>query len=310
MPRFVITGGAGFIGSHLSDRLLKDGHRVVAVDNLVTGSMANIEHLRHDPRFQFVQTDVSEGFPDIGEVDGVLHFASPASPVDFVPLALPILKVGSMGTFHAIEYAANRGAWFFLASTSEVYGDPKEHPQQESYFGNVNPNGVRSVYDEAKRFSEAVTMAYRRTRNLRTSIVRIFNTYGPRMRKNDGRLVPNFIVQALKGEPLTVYGDGSQTRSFCYVDDLVEGLIRFVREKPTGPINLGSDRETPIGEMARLILKLTKSESILASKPLPEGDPKLRRPDLTRARTLLGWEASVPLEEGLQRTVDYFRQLA
>lgn len=308
MSRFAVTGGAGFIGSHLVDRLLNEGHEVVAVDNLSTGSESNVKHLQSEPKFELVVKDVTEGFPDIGKVDGVLHFASPASPIDFIPMALPILKVGSLGTFHAIEYAASHRAWFFLASTSEVYGDPKEHPQTETYCGNVNSIGIRSVYDEAKRFSEAVTMAYCRTQKLPTSIVRIFNTYGPRMRKNDGRLVPNFVDQALTGDPLTIYGDGKQTRSFCYVDDLVDGLWRFVEKKPAAPINLGSDRETPIREMAEKIVRLTNSMSSSVSAPLPEGDPKLRRPDLTRAKNILGWSPTTDVEEGLQRTIEYFQR--
>lgn len=307
MSRYAVTGGAGFIGSHLVDRLLKEGHGVVAIDDLSTGSLANLDHLKQEPRFEFFRADVSERFPDVGKVDGVLHLASPASPIDFAPLALATLRAGSLGTFNSIEYAAGQNAWFLMASTSEIYGDPKEHPQKETYLGNVDPIGVRAVYDEAKRFSEAVTMAYHRNRKLRTSIVRIFNTYGPRMRKDDGRVIPNFIVQSLKGEPLTIYGDGSQTRSLCFVDDLVEGLFRFVEKRPTEPINLGSDDEHTIREMAALILRMTKSKSSLVQKPLPEGDPKLRRPDLSRAKKILGWSPKVGLEEGIQKTIDYFR---
>ncbi|MFH1262599.1 MAG: UDP-glucuronic acid decarboxylase family protein [Pseudomonadota bacterium] len=307
MPRFLVTGGAGFIGSHLCERLLGGKNNVIAVDNLSTGTLANLDSLKKEPRFEFIRGDVAEKIPDVGKVDGVLHFASPASPWDFVPLAIEILKVGSLGTFHAIEYAHKHGAWFFMASTSEVYGDPKEHPQKETYLGNVSTTGVRSVYDESKRFSEAVTAAYRRKHKLPVSIVRIFNTYGPRMRPNDGRVVPNFISQALQGEPITIYGDGSQTRSFCYVDDLVDGLVRFVDKRPSDPINLGNDRETSIREIAETIVRLCNSKSGFVSEPFPEGDPKLRCPDLTRAKKILGWSPKTSLEAGLRKTIDYFR---
>ncbi|MFH1018729.1 MAG: UDP-glucuronic acid decarboxylase family protein [Pseudomonadota bacterium] len=306
MARYVVTGGAGFIGSHLVDRLLADGHRVVAVDDLSTGSRANVEHLSGESRFEFIETDVSKEFPDVGEADGVLHFASPASPVDFVPRAIEILKVGSYGTFNGLEYARRRSAWFFMASTSEIYGDPEVNPQPEEYLGNVNSIGVRSVYDEAKRFSEALTMAYHRTHNVPTSIVRIFNTYGPRMRADDGRVIPNFISQALKGRPLTLYGDGSQTRSLCYVSDLVDGLLRFVKQRPLPPINLGNDNEMPVKSLAETILRLTGSKSGIEHQPLPEGDPKLRCPSIRRAKELLGWVPKVPLDDGLRRTIAYF----
>ena len=309
MSRYIVTGGAGFIGSHLVDRLLSEGHHVVALDNLLTGDRKNIEHLQHESRFEFVEADVSEKFPDVGKVEGLFHMASPASPKDFIPLAIPILRVGSLGTMHCLEYIKEKSAWMLLASTSEVYGDPLVHPQREEYLGNVNPIGVRGVYDEAKRFAEALTMAYHRTHKIRTSIVRIFNTYGPRMRRNDGRVIPNFISQALKGEPLTLYGDGSQTRSLCYVGDLVEGLLRFSQFKPIEPINLGNDREMTVRELATTILQVTHSKSSLVEHPLPEGDPRQRCPDLTRAHKILQWSPVTPLEQGLQKAVDYFRKI-
>ncbi len=309
MPRYAVTGGAGFIGSHLVDRLLEQGHKVVAVDNLLTGSLNNVGHLKSESNFELIQFDLSQGFPNISEVQGIFHLASPASPKDFVPLSIEILRVGSLGTFHAIEYALEKNAWFLMASTSEVYGDPNVHPQPEDYLGNVNPVGVRGVYDEAKRFSEAITMGYHRKRKLQTSIVRIFNTYGPRMRPNDGRVIPNFISQALKGEAVTIYGNGTQTRSFCYVNDLVSGLMKFLEKKPVSPINLGNSNEISVRKIAELIVGLTSSKSELIEKPLPEGDPRQRCPDLTRAKEILGWMPQTNLEVGLQKTIDYFRAI-
>lgn len=308
MATYALTGGAGFVGSHLVDRLLQEGHRVIAIDNYCTGTPQNLAHLKTEPRFELIEQDVSEKFPDIGKVDGVYHMASPASPDDFVRLALPIMKVGSYGTFNAIEHAKKHSAWFFMASTSEVYGDPEVHPQHESYLGHVNTLGVRGVYDETKRFSEALVMAYHRTYKLSTSIVRIFNTYGPRMRANDGRVVSNFVNQALRSEDLTVHGDGHQTRSFCYVDDLVEGLYRFSLHKPILPINLGNDVENKVIEIAQVVLSLVEgSKSKIKHDPLPEGDPKRRRPDLSRAQEILGWRPKVSLQEGVKKTIDYFR---
>lgn len=286
---------------------MSEGHRVIALDNFVTSSTKNIGHLKNHPKFDLVICDVSETFPNVGKVDGVYHLASPASPVDFVKLAIPIMKVGSYGTLNGLEYAKKHGAWFFMASTSEVYGDPEVHPQHESYFGNVNPIGVRGVYDEAKRFSEGLVMAYHRTHKLETSIVRIFNTYGPRMRPDDGRVVSNFICQALQRMPLTVQGKGTQTRSFCYVDDLVEGIFRFSLKKPLLPVNLGNDQETTVLEIAKLILKLTGSKSVIQYHDLPENDPKRRKPDITRAKKELDWTPTTKLEDGLKKTIDYFR---
>ncbi len=309
MSRFIVTGGAGFVGSHLVDRLLGDGHQVVAIDNLVTGTGDNVRHVSKEPRFELIQADISEKFPDIGSFDGIFHLASPASPVDFVPLAIPILKVGSYGSFHALEAARAKNAWILVASTSEVYGDPQEHPQREEYFGNVNPIGIRGVYDEAKRFMEAVTMTYRRTHKLSTSIVRIFNTYGPRMRPNDGRVIPNFINQALTGKALTINGDGLQTRSLCYVDDLVDGIVRFAAKRPSEPINLGNNHEVSVKTIAEIIIKLTNSKSKLTYQPLPEGDPKQRCPNIDRARKILSWEPKITIEDGLTRTIDYFRTI-
>lgn len=306
--KYIVTGGAGFVGSHLVDRLVHEGHNVTILDNFVTGSSANLSHLVREPRVELVECDVSESFPDIGRVDGVFHLASPASPRDFVPLAIPTMKVGSFGTFNALEYAKQYEAWFLMASTSEVYGDPLIHPQVETYFGNVNPIGVRGVYDEAKRFSEALVMAFHRSYSLRTSIVRIFNTYGPRMRPDDGRVVSNFICQALTSSPLTIYGDGSQTRSFCFVDDLVEGLFQFSIKKPIEPINLGNNQEYKVIDIAQKILSLIpESKSQMINEPLPENDPKVRRPDLARSKTYLEWLPKVSLEEGLKKTIDYFR---
>jgi dTDP-glucose 4,6-dehydratase len=291
----------------LCDALLADGHAVVAVDNLLTGRTGNLEHLAREPRFELRQLDICRAF-DCGPVDYVFHFASPASPVDYTAHGIATLQVGSLGTFNALEIAHKYGAKFFLASTSECYGDPLEHPQSESYWGNVNPIGPRSVYDEAKRFSEAATMAYQRYHNLGTRIVRIFNTYGPRMQLNDGRVIPNFMTQALRGEELTVYGDGSQTRSFCYVSDQVEGILRLARSDEHLPVNIGNPREFTILECARKVLEITGSESGMRFQPLPQDDPKQRRPDITKARTLLGWEPRVDLEEGLKLSLDYFRK--
>ncbi len=305
--RFVISGAAGFIGSHLCDRLLEDGHAVVAVDNLLTGSMANLEHLEGHPAFRFILQDVCEPLELEGPVDGVLHLASPASPKDYLEHPIETLEVGSRGTQQMLELARRHQARFLLTSTSECYGDPLVHPQPESYWGNVNPVGPRSCYDEAKRFAEALTMAYRRVYGLRTSIARIFNTYGPRMKLDDGRVVPAFLDQALRGAPLTVYGDGSQTRSFCYVSDMVEGLVRLLFSDEPGPINLGNPTELTVLEFAQRILELTGSESRIEFLPLPEDDPKRRRPDITKARERLGWEPQVSLEEGLRRTIAWFR---
>ncbi len=305
--RLLVTGAAGFLGSHLCDRLLALDHRVVGMDNFITGTPANLAHLEHHPRFQFVRHDVTTFIEVEGPLDGVLHFASPASPVDYLELPIQTLKVGSLGTHKALGLAKAKSARFLLASTSEVYGDPLVHPQPESYWGNVNPVGPRGVYDEAKRFAEAITMAYHRYHRLDTRIVRIFNTYGPRMRPHDGRVVSNFIVQALKGEPLTVYGDGSQTRSFCYVDDLIEGIVRMFERGAAEPTNLGNPTEFTVRQLAELVLELTGSKSPIIERPLPTDDPKVRQPDIARARVTLGWEPTVPLEEGLRRTIDYFR---
>ncbi len=308
MARAVITGGAGFLGSHLSDRLLAEGYDVVAVDNLVTGSEDNIAHLRDDPRFEYVRQDTTQPYTVAGPVDLVYHFASPASPVDYLELPLETLLVGSIGTHHTLDLARDKGARFLVASTSEVYGDPSVHPQPEEYFGNVNPNGTRSVYDEAKRYAEAVTFAYRRKFGMDAKIVRIFNTYGPRMRLKDGRVVPAFISQALRGEPLTVFGDGRQTRSFCYVSDLIDGIFKLSVSEQSGPINVGNPIERTMLEFASEILKATGSGSPVIHVPLPTADdPKQRRPDITKARTLLGWEPRVPLEEGLKETIAYFK---
>ena len=308
MARILITGGAGFIGSYLCERFLDDGDEVICMDNFITGNADNIAHLFPNPRFSFIPQDVTTYIYVKGPVDAILHFASPASPIDYLEVPIPTLKVGSLGTHKALGLAKEKGARFLLASTSEVYGDPLIHPQKEDYWGNVNPIGPRGVYDEAKRFAEAMTMAYHRVHKVKTRIVRIFNTYGRRMRLNDGRAVPNFITQALKGEPLTVYGDGSQTRSFCYVTDLVEGLIRLLRSDYDGPVNLGNPQELSVLECARKIIALTGSRSQLAFKPLPVDDPKVRQPDIGLARRLLGWEPRVSFEDGLKETIDYFRE--
>jgi len=306
MARVVVTGGAGFLGSHLCDRLLDRGDRVVCIDNLITGNLDNIAHLRDNDGFEFVDHDVSNYVDVDGDVDAVLHFASPASPIDYLEMPIQTLKVGSLGTHNTLGLALAKEATFFIASTSEVYGDPHQHPQQESYWGNVNPVGPRGVYDEAKRFSEAMTMAYHRFHQLDTRIVRIFNTYGPRMRPNDGRVVSNFIVQALKGENLTIYGDGSQTRSFCYVDDEVRGLIALLDSDENDPVNIGNPGEFTVSELAEIVVDVVNSPSEVEYHPLPIDDPTQRRPDITRAKDLLGWEPQVGLREGIERTAAYF----
>jgi len=305
--RALVTGGAGFLGSYLCEALLAEGYSVVAVDNLLTGRETNLAHLARESRFELRQLDIIQPF-DAGAVDYVFHFASPASPVDYMVHGVETLQVGSLGTFHALDVARRYGAKFFLASTSECYGDPLEHPQKETYWGNVNPVGPRSVYDEAKRFSEAATMAYHRYYKLDTRIVRIFNTYGPRMQLNDGRVIPNFMKQALRGEDLTVYGDGSQTRSFCYVTDEIEGILRLGRSQEHQPVNIGNPNEFTMVECAQRVLAVTGSKSKLAFEPLPQDDPKQRRPDISRARALLGWEPKTGLETGLSLSLDYFRQ--
>src|ERR1041385_6406708 len=307
-PVSVVTGGAGFLGSHLIDRLLAEGHRVIAIDNLITGNTGNISHLAGNEKFRFVKHNVSNFiFVPEQQIDYVFHFASPASPVDYLEYPIPTLKVGALGTHNALGVAKAKGARFLLASTSEVYGDPLVHPQPESYWGNVNPVGPRGVYDEAKRFAEALTMAYHRYHHLDTRIVRIFNTYGPRMRPRDGRVVSNFIVQALRGEPLTVYGEGSQTRSFCYVDDLIEGIFRLFERGTPEPTNIGNPHEFTVRQLADRVLALTQSKSTIVQRPLPIDDPQVRQPDITRARETLGWEPNIALEDGLRRTIEYFR---
>ena len=306
MPRTVVTGAAGFIGSHLSEALLKRGHTVIGVDNLVTGDLANIAHLR-DQDFQFIRHDVTQYIDIDGPVDCVLHWASPASPIDYLVLPIQTLKVGALGTHNALGLAKAKKARFVLASTSEVYGDPLEHPQRETYWGNVNPIGPRGVYDEAKRFAEAITLAYHRAHGVDTKIVRIFNTYGPRMRLRDGRAVPAFMSQALRNEDVTVFGDGTQTRSFCYVTDLVDGIMRLMESDTHDPVNIGNPHEVTIEQIARTIISLVGSTSRLVYRPLPQDDPKQRQPDITRAQTLLGWQPKVELEEGLAKTVGYFK---
>lgn len=307
--RVLITGAAGFLGSHLADRFLRDGHSVVGLDNFVTGHPDNIAQLMGQGRFEFLRHNISTFTFVDGPLDGVLHFASPASPVDYLEHPIPTLKVGALGTHNALGLAKAKGARFFLASTSEVYGDPLQHPQTEAYWGNVNPIGPRGVYDEAKRFAEAITMAYHRYHGMDTRIVRIFNTYGPRMRPRDGRVVSNFIVQALCGEPLTIYGDGSQTRSFCYVDDEIEGIYKLFQGGDSQPVNIGNPDEYTVRQLADIVVEATGTKSVIEYKPLPVDDPKVRQPDISRARSLLGWEPRVPVREGVARTVEYFRAL-
>ena len=306
LPVSVVTGGAGFLGSHLVDRLLAEGHQVIAIDNLVTGSVENIDHLAGEPRFRFIQQDVTEFLFLHGPVDYVWHFASPASPIDYLELPIQTLKVGSLGTHTALGLALSKGARFLLASTSEIYGDPLVHPQTEDYWGNVNTIGPRGCYDESKRFAEALTMAYHREHKVETRIVRIFNTYGPRMRLMDGRVVPAFISQALTGKPMTIFGDGSQTRSFCYCSDLIDGIFRLMMSRERLPVNIGNPREMTMLEFARAIRAATGSKSKLVFKPLPQDDPKQRRPDISRAQKLLKWSPKIGLEAGLQRTIEYF----
>ena len=306
--RIVITGAAGFLGSHLTDRFLQEGYEVLGVDNLITGSRDNLQHLEREPRFDLLEHDVSVPLFLDGPVAGVLHFASPASPVDYLEMPIQTLKVGSLGTHNMLGLSKAKGARFLLASTSEVYGDPLVHPQPETYWGNVNPVGPRGVYDEAKRFAEAITMAYHRYHGVDTRIVRIFNTYGPRMRPGDGRVVSNFIVQALRGDPLTIYGDGSQTRSFCYVEDEVEGIVRLFDSNRTDPTNIGNPNEFTIRELADIVLEETGSRSILDQRPLPTDDPKVRQADISVARSVLGWEPKIPLREGLKRTIPWVRE--
>jgi dTDP-glucose 4,6-dehydratase len=305
----LVTGGAGFLGSHLCDALIADGYSVIAVDNLLTGREVNLVHLRRDPHFEFQKLDINEPF-DCGHVDYVFHFACPASPVDYMTHGIATLKVGSHGTLHALEIARKYGAKYLISSTSECYGDPLEHPQKETYWGHVNPIGPRSVYDESKRFAEALTVAYHRYHKVDTRIVRIFNTYGPRMQLNDGRVVPNFMKQAIRGEDLTVYGDGSQTRSFCYVSDEIDGFLRLAKSSEHEPVNIGNPNEFTILECARKVIAITGSKSKITYKPLPTDDPKQRQPDITKARALLGWEPKVDLESGLKLSLDYFKKAA
>jgi dTDP-glucose 4,6-dehydratase len=306
--RVLVTGGAGFLGSHLVDRLLDEGHEVIAMDNLITGSTDNIAHLADNSRFLFVRHDVTNYIYIKGALDAILHFASPASPVDYLELPIQTLKVGSLGTHNALGLALAKGARFLLASTSEVYGDPLVHPQTEDYWGHVNPIGPRGVYDEAKRFAEAMTMAYQRAHGVETRIVRIFNTYGPRMRIDDGRVVPNFVGQALRGEPLTVYGDGSQTRSFCFVSDLIDGIYRLLLSDECEPVNIGNPAEITILEFAERLNAITGSRGGIRYEPLPRDDPKQRQPDITKARRMLGWEPQVSLQNGMEETISWFRE--
>lgn len=305
--RVIITGGSGFIGSHLCERYLRDGHEVVCVDNFLTGSRKNTDHLLEVPTFTRIECDINEQLPIDGEVHAILHFASPASPPAYMRHPLATMKVGAHATFHCAELARRTGARLLVASTSEVYGDPLEHPQKETYWGNVNPIGPRSVYDEAKRFMETIAVAYHRTYGVQTRIVRIFNTYGPRMQLDDGRALPNFCAQAIRGEPLTIYGDGSQTRSFCYVTDLVEGICRLLECDYTEPVNLGNPDEVTIGQLAEEVLELVGSKSKIQYFDLPQDDPTRRKPDISRAKEVLGWEPTVPRREGLKQAVEYFR---
>jgi dTDP-glucose 4,6-dehydratase len=306
--RTLITGGAGFVGSHLCERFLERGHEVICVDNIITGSLGNVEHLRNHDHFAFIRHDVSHPLEVDGPIDNILHFASPASPVDYLQFPIQTLKVGSLGTHNTLGLAKAKNARYLLASTSEVYGDPEVHPQREDYWGHVNSVGVRGCYDEAKRFAEAITMAYHRAHGMNTHIVRIFNVYGSRMRLDDGRVLPNFMGQALRGEPLTVYGDGSQTRSFCYVDDLVNGIEKLLFTDFHEPVNLGNPDEVTILEFAHEILALSGSKSRIEFRPLPQDDPRVRRPDISRARQLLGWEPAIKRQEGLKRTLEYFQK--
>ena len=306
-PTTVVTGGAGFLASHLTDRLLAEGHRVIGIDNFLTGNTANIEHLAGNEHYRFIKHDVSNYIFLPGDVDFIFHFASPASPIDYLEHPIPTLKVGSLGTHNALGLAKAKKAKFLLASTSECYGDPLVHPQREDYWGNVNPIGPRGVYDEAKRFAEALTMAYHRYHRVDTKIVRIFNTYGPRMRLRDGRVVPAFIGQALRGEPLTIFGDGSQTRSFCYVSDLIDGIFRLAMADFHEPVNIGNPREMTIKQFAEEIIRITGTNSQIEYRPLPVDDPKVRQPDITRARKVLEWEPRVDFDEGIRKTIDFFR---
>ena len=306
MPRTLVTGGAGFLGSHLCDHLLDKGHQVICMDNLITGSLANIKHIRSD-RFTFIEHNVTKFIDIDGPLDYILHFASPASPIDYLNFPIPTLKVGSLGTHNALGLAKKKKSIFLIASTSEVYGDPLVHPQSEDYWGNVNPVGPRGVYDEAKRFAEAITMAYHRYHNIDTKIVRIFNTYGPRMRLNDGRAIPNFLKQALTGKELTAYGDGSQTRSFCYVSDLIKGVYKLLMSNINEPTNIGNPTEMTIQQMAEKILQATGSHSNISYKPLPDDDPKVRQPNIEKAVKYLGWEPQVKLDEGLKATIEHFK---
>ena len=306
-PTAVVTGGAGFLGSHLTDRLLKEGISVIGIDNLITGNVANIEHLADNPDFRFIRQNVTEFLFVPGRVDYVFHFASPASPIDYLQHPIPTLKVGALGTHNSLGLAKDKGARFLLASTSEVYGDPLIHPQNEEYWGNVNPIGPRGVYDEAKRFAEAITMAYNRYHNVDTKIVRIFNTYGPRMRLNDGRVVPAFIGQALEGKPLTIFGDGSQTRSFCYVSDLIDGIFKLAMSSEHLPVNIGNPREMTIRQFAEEIIRIMGASAGIEHRELPEDDPKVRQPDISKAKRVLGWEPKVAFEEGIRTTIEYFK---
>lgn len=305
----LITGGAGFVGSHLCERFLAHGFRVVAVDNFITGNMRNIEGLKNNPKFELMEHNISNPITVPGRVDYILHFASPASPIDYLNHPIPTLKVGALGTHNALGLAKAKNSVFMLASTSEIYGDPLVHPQKEDYWGNVNPVGPRGVYDEAKRFAEAMTVAYNHMHHVDTKIVRIFNTYGPRMRLRDGRAIPAFIASVLKNEPIPIFGEGSQTRSFCYVDDLVDGLEKLIFSKLNDPVNIGNPNEMTVLQLAEMIIRMTQSTSKIEFLPLPQDDPKKRQPDITRARTLLGWEPKVLLEDGLRKTIDFFKNI-